>query len=146
MRSSSRATAASIGAEVAPAMNQSPVESPAGRGSALPPDAWRREAVIVIDANARVVEWNAAAGLMFGIGREEAIGRSVGTMIIPDANRDGHRANWAALHAADAPAEWSFEALTLLARGEEVPVGVRVTRIGAEAPHFILSVRDMSGR
>jgi PAS domain S-box-containing protein len=127
-------------------MNQSPVESPAGRGTALPPDAWRREAVIVIDANARVVEWNAAASLMFGIGRREAIGRSIGTMIVPDAGRDGHRANWEALRAAGAPAEWSFEALTLLARGEEIPVGVRVTRIGAEAPHFILSVRDMSGR
>ncbi len=127
-------------------MNQSPVESPAGRGSALPPDAWRREAVIVIDASARVVEWNAAASLMFGFGRDEAIGRPVGTMIVPDASRDGHLAHWDALRAEGAPAEWSFEALTMLARGEEVPVGVRVTRIGAESPHFILSVRDMSGR
>jgi PAS domain S-box-containing protein len=127
-------------------MNESPVESPAGRGSALPPDAWRREAVIVIDSSARVVEWNAAAGLMFGVGRREAIGRSVGTMIVPETSRDGHRAHWDALRAEGAPAEWSFEALTLLARGEEIPVGVRVTRIGLEAPHFILSVRDMSGR
>jgi PAS domain S-box-containing protein len=127
-------------------MNQSPVESPAGRGSALPPDAWRREAVIVIDSSAKVVEWNAAASLMFGFGRNEAIGRGIGTMIIPETNRDGHRARWDALRAEGAPAEWSFEALSMLARGEEVPVGVRVTRIGAEAPHFVLSVRDMSGR
>jgi PAS domain S-box-containing protein len=127
-------------------MNQSPVESPAGRGSALPPDAWRREAVIVIDANARVVEWNAAASLMFGYGRSEAIGRSIGQMIIPEGNRDPHRARWDALRAEGAPAEQIFEALTMLARGEEVPVVVRVTRIGAEEPHFILSVRDMSGR
>jgi PAS domain S-box-containing protein len=127
-------------------MNQSPVESLAGRGPALPPDAWRREAVIVIDASARVVEWNAAASLMFGFGRQEAIGRSIGQMIIPETARDGHRAHWDALRADGAPAEWSFEALTMLARGEEVPVGVRVTRIGAESPHFILLVRDMSGR
>ncbi|HKZ13622.1 MAG TPA: EAL domain-containing protein [Solirubrobacterales bacterium] len=127
-------------------MNQSPVESHAGRGSALPPDAWRREAVIVIDSGARVVEWNAAASLMFGVGRQEAIGRHVGTMIVPAARCDGHQAHWDALRADGAPAEWSFEALTMLARGEEVPVGVRVTRIGAESPHFILSVRDKSGR
>jgi PAS domain S-box-containing protein len=127
-------------------MNESPVESPAGRGSALPPEAWRREAVIVIDASARVVEWNAAASLMFGYGRQDAIGRSIGEMIVPETHRDPHRAHWEALRADGAPAEWSFEALTMLARGEEVPAVVRVTRIGAEAPHFILSVRDMSGR
>jgi hypothetical protein len=76
MRRSRRATVTSIGAQVAPAMNQSPVESPPRR------------------------------------------------------------------QLGGAPAEWSFEALTLLARGEEIPVGVRVTRVGAEAPHFILAVRD----
>jgi PAS domain S-box-containing protein len=119
-----------------------PVLSPAsidaaghGFGTALPADAWRREAVIVIDADARVVEWNAAASLMFGYGRGEAIGRSIGQMIIPEGNRDPHRARWDALRADGAPAEWIFEALTMLARGEEVPVVVRVTR-----------VRDMSGR
>jgi PAS domain S-box-containing protein len=127
-------------------MNESPVESPAGRGSALPPDAWRREAVIVIDASARVVEWNAAASLMFGFGRHEAIGRSIGAMIIPEAGRDGHRQRWEELRGPGTRREWSFEALTMLARGEEVPVGVRVTRIGAEAPHFVISIRDMSGR
>jgi PAS domain S-box-containing protein len=127
-------------------MNPYPVESPAGRGSALPPDAWRREAVIVIDSRAKVVEWNAAASLMFGFGRDQAIGRAVGSMIIPEAHRQGHRANWEALRADGAPAEWSFESLTLLARGEEVPVGVRVTRVGTESPHFVISLRDMSGR
>jgi PAS domain S-box-containing protein len=83
---------------------------------------------------------------MFGFGRQEAVGRHVGTMIVPETSRDGHRAHWDALRADGAPAEWSFEALTMLARGEEVPVGVRVTRIGAESPHFILSMRDKSGR
>jgi PAS domain S-box-containing protein len=127
-------------------MNQYPVESSAGRGSALPPDAWRREAVIVIDSSAKVVEWNAAASLMFGFGREDAIGSGVGSLIVPDSGRDGHLERWRELRSADHRREWSFEALTLLARGEEIPVGVRVTRIGAEPPHFVISIRDMSGR
>ncbi len=127
-------------------MKPLPVESPAGRGSALPPDAWRREAVIVIDSSTRVVEWNAAASLLFGVGRKEAIGRPVGTMISTEQSRNGHRAHWEELRAPGAPAEFRFEALTMQARGEEVPVVVRVTRIGVEEPHFILSVRDMSGR
>jgi PAS domain S-box-containing protein len=127
-------------------MNPYPVESPAGHGSALPPDAWRREAVIVIDSSARVVEWNAAASLMFGLGREVAIGSGIGSLIVPDTGRDGHRERWAELRAAGERREWHFEALTLLARGEEIPVGVRVTRIGSEAPHFVISIRDMSGR
>jgi PAS domain S-box-containing protein len=127
-------------------MNPYPVESPPGRGSALPPDAWRREAVVVIDSSARVVEWNAAASVMFGLGREVAIGSGIGSLIVPDTGRDGHRERWAQLLASDAQREWRFESLTLLARGEEIPVGVRVTRIGAESPHFVISIRDMSGR
>jgi PAS domain S-box-containing protein len=126
-------------------MNSSPVESPAARSS-LPADAWRREAVIVIDERARVVEWNAAASLMFGVGREQAIGRGIATMIVPEQGRDGHRERWEELRDPGSPTERRFEALTLLARGEEIPVVVRVTRIGAETPHFIISVRDMSGR
>lgn len=127
-------------------MNQSQVESLARSGTALPPDAWRREAVIVIDEFGRVVEWNAGAGLLFGVRREEAIGRRIGAMIVPEAGRDGHRQRWDELQADDTRGEWSFEAITMLARGEEVPVVVRVTRIGTQSPHFVLAVRDLSGR
>ncbi len=115
--------------------------------AALPPDAWRREAVIVVDERGRVVEWNAAAGLMFGVGRAEALGRGVATMLIPEAGRDGHLERWEEMRTAAGPGgEWSFDAITLLARGEEVPVTARVTRIGSMPPHFIVSVRDLSGR
>jgi PAS domain S-box-containing protein len=130
-----------------------PVLSPAsidaaghGFGTALPADAWRREAVIVIDESARVVEWNADACLMFGFGRDQAIGRGIGTLVIPENGRDGHRARWEELRAARGGGEWTFDAITMLARGEEVPVTVRVTRIGGPAPSFVVSVRDMSGR
>jgi PAS domain S-box-containing protein len=127
-------------------MNPFSVDSPVGSAPALPADAWRREAMIVIDDYGRVVEWDATAAILFGVDREEAIGRRIGVMLIPDSGRDGHRRRWDELRADEAHDEWSFEALTMLARGEEIPVGVRVTRIGAEAPHFILAVRDMSGR
>ena len=130
-------------------MNALPVEPSAGRVAALPPDAWRREAVIVLDQRARVVEWNAAASLMFGFHRDQALGRPVGTLVTPEAGRDDHRERWDEIRSGGdrgTRAEWLFEAITMLARGEEVPVTARVTRIGGETPHFVISIRDLSGR
>jgi PAS domain S-box-containing protein len=112
-----------------------------------PFDAWRREAVVVLDDRARVVEWNAAATAMFGPRRDEVIGRSVGPVLIPDVGRQHHRARWQdVLDAAEPRREWVFEPVTMLARGEEIPVSARVTRIGASAPHFVVSIRDLSAR
>jgi PAS domain S-box-containing protein len=117
------------------------------RGIQLPPEVWRREAVLVLDEMARVVEWNATATVLFGYRRDDVIGRSIGPLLIPDNGREAHRRRWEEMKSAPAGRrEWSFEAITMLARGEEIPVSARVTRLGAASPHFVAAVCDLSGR
>jgi PAS domain S-box-containing protein len=119
----------------------------APRRAPLPSEVWRREAVLVLDERARVVEWTAAATVLFGYHRDDALGRNVGTLLIPNSGRAAHRRRWQEVLSAPAPRrEWSFEAITMLARGEEIPVSTRVTRLGAAAPHFVVAVSDLSGR
>ena len=50
------------------------------------------DAVIVIDVEGRVTEWNAQAHTMFGWSREEVIGESLSSKIIPVQYRDAHEA------------------------------------------------------
>ncbi|MBS1863740.1 MAG: PAS domain S-box protein [Actinobacteria bacterium] len=49
------------------------------------------DAVLVLDAAERVVEWSAAAAELFGIGREEALGRDLVELIVPAAMREDVR-------------------------------------------------------
>ena len=50
------------------------------------------DAIIGMDAEGRVTEFNPAAERMFGYRAAEAIGRELADLIIPAALRDGHRA------------------------------------------------------
>lgn len=49
------------------------------------------DAVLVLDASERVVEWSGAAEELFGIGRDEAIGRDLVELIVPASMRDDVR-------------------------------------------------------
>ena len=48
------------------------------------------DAVIVMDAEGQVTDWNAQAHAMFGWSRDEAIGQSLSTMIIPARFQQAH--------------------------------------------------------
>jgi PAS domain S-box-containing protein len=48
-------------------------------------------AVIVIDSDGRITDWNPRAESMFGWTREEAIGRELAELVIPEPLREGHR-------------------------------------------------------
>ena len=106
------------------------------RCASLPPAAWRREAVLVLDEARRVVEWNAAATMMFGLHRDDALGREVGSILLREERHADLRRRWEnLLTAAISDREWTFEAFTILARGEEVPISGRVTRVGMTHHH-----------
>ena len=47
-----------------------------------------------MDAKGRIVEWNPAAEQTFGYAREEAIGRSLAELMIPERLRQAHKAAW----------------------------------------------------
>ncbi len=48
------------------------------------------DAVITIDEGGAVIEFNEAAEAMFGYSRDEALGQSIGALIVPDAIRARH--------------------------------------------------------
>jgi PAS domain-containing protein len=50
------------------------------------------EAFVSMDAERRIVEWNARAAEMFGCDRSDAIGMTVAEAIITPAQREAHRA------------------------------------------------------
>lgn len=50
-----------------------------------------RESLIVTDKLGKVVEWDAAATLMFGWSADEAIGEDVSELIVPQELRQAHR-------------------------------------------------------
>jgi PAS domain S-box-containing protein len=60
-----------------------------------PPDdifEFAHEAYVSMDAEGRIVGWNAQAEAMFGYPRDEAIGMTVAETIVPPALRERHRA------------------------------------------------------
>ncbi|MGV3553156.1 PAS domain S-box protein [Rhizobium sp.] len=50
------------------------------------------EAIVIIDGEGHVVDFNPAAEKLFGYQRAEAIGREIGSLIIPDRHRAAHDA------------------------------------------------------
>jgi PAS domain S-box-containing protein len=50
------------------------------------------DAVVVLDGDGVVVGWNEVATLTFGWTAAEAIGRSMGDLIVPLQHREAHRA------------------------------------------------------
>jgi PAS domain S-box-containing protein len=52
------------------------------------------DAIVVIDDDGNVIEFNPAAERMFGYARAEALGRDLGTLVVPPALREAH---WAGI-------------------------------------------------
>lgn len=48
------------------------------------------DAVVIIGLDGKVVEWSASAESLFGWKKQEAVGRLLGTLIVPPAQRDAH--------------------------------------------------------
>jgi len=49
-----------------------------------------QDAVIWIDTNSKIVEWNRSAESVFGFKRVDVLGRSLTNTIIPDHHRENH--------------------------------------------------------
>ncbi|NOS77361.1 MAG: PAS domain S-box protein [Nitrospira sp.] len=48
------------------------------------------DAVVMMDREGRIIEWNRPAELIFGWSRQEALGRNLGETIVPPALREAH--------------------------------------------------------
>lgn len=107
------------------------------------------DAVITMDGDGMVVDFNPAAAEMFGYEREHAEGRELAELIIPEDLRDAHRR---ALGHFLETGEGNIvgrrlELSAVRASGEEFPVELAVIALATrEAPIFAGFVRDITER
>ncbi|WP_395702679.1 PAS domain S-box protein, partial [Aquabacterium sp.] len=106
-------------------------------------------ALVVADAQGRIVEFNPAAEQMFGVARQAAVGRPVSDVIIPQRYRAAHEAGMRRIGAGE-PARLigkRVEMQALRADGVEFPVEMLLWRadVAGEA-HFTASLVDLSER
>ncbi len=105
------------------------------------------DAVIGIDHEGRVVEFNPAAERLFGYSREEAVGRELAALIVPPQLQERHRRGLAR-HLATGEATILGRRVEMPARrkdGEEILVELAITRIDRDGPpRFTAYLRDVT--
>jgi PAS domain S-box-containing protein len=104
------------------------------------------DAVILMDADGLVIDWNAAAEAVFGWRRADVIGRELAELVVPGALRDAHRNGLRRYLETSEPTILGrrVELAALRADGTEFPVELTVTRLPVEEPAvFAGFVRDL---
>ncbi|MCA1599356.1 MAG: diguanylate cyclase, partial [Chloroflexi bacterium] len=107
------------------------------------------DAIVTMDHQGTVLEWNAAAEATFGYNRAEAIGRELAALIIPPATREAHRHGLARVLATGEGALLGrrTEMTAIHADGAEFPVELAIGQIGGEDPPLYTAyIRDISER
>ena len=107
-------------------------------------------AIIMMDTEGIITEWNPAAQTMFGYAREQVIGRELAEVIVPLSLRSRHNAAFAR-HLRTGESRilgQRIEVSALRADGSEFPVELAIARHDSEgeAPIFISFLRDISAR
>ena len=107
------------------------------------------DAIVMMDHEGRIVEFNPAAERTFGYSRAEALGREMAALIIPPEWRDQHRAGLAAyLATGDGPLLGQrIEVTALRADGALFPVEFAITPIPLDGPPLFAGyIRDITER
>jgi PAS domain S-box-containing protein len=107
------------------------------------------DAIIGMDHEGVVTEFNPAAERTFGYSRNEAIGRELADLLIPLGLRGSHRGGLARyLATGEGPfIDRRIETTASHADGREFPVEVSITRVpGDDPPRFTGFVRDLTAR
>ena len=128
--------------QVEEALRESEARKRAILGSAM-------DCIMTIDHEGLVVDWNPAAEKTFGYTQEEAIGREMAALIIPQRFRKQHRQGLAR-YLASGKARVMGQRLELSAQrsdGTEFPVELTITGIELKgAPMFTGYLRDITER
>ena len=107
------------------------------------------DAVVVMNPDGLVADWNSCAEGMFGWLREEAVGRPMADLIIPPALRDAH---WRGLSRYLATGEavilrQRVEVVAVRKDGREIPIELAITPTRTDgALQFLGFLRDISER
>ena len=107
------------------------------------------DCVITMDHHGSVVDFNPAAEATFGYSRDEAVGRPLVELIVPQSLRDKHRAGLRRYLATREPEILNrrLELEGCRADGTTFPVELTITRIGrSEPPLFAGFLRDITER
>lgn len=107
------------------------------------------DCIVVIDEAGRVLEFNPAAEATFGYARDEALGRSIGDLIVPERLRARHHAGLARYVAGESAQFVGRRAeLPAMRRdGSEFPAEITVTEVLAGGRRvFTATMRDLSAR
>jgi PAS domain S-box-containing protein len=105
------------------------------------------DAVIVVDDEGRVVTMNASAEAMFGYSKSEAIGRSIGSLIVPDRHRQAHETGMARYRATGVPHVLGRR-VEMDARhkdGTIIAIELAITEVNLpDGRYFTANLRDLS--
>lgn len=107
------------------------------------------DAVISIDHDGRVIEWNRQAEALFGWPRQEVLNRSLASTIVPERYRDRHRSGLTKfIRTGDGPfLNQRVEIEGLHRSGREIPIELTITPVPV-ADHYVFSalIRDIGER
>jgi PAS domain S-box-containing protein len=107
------------------------------------------DAIVSIDHEGKIIEWNPAAEKIFGYSRALALGRNMAELIMPRSAVEAHRAGFTRFLTSgrDRMLGQRTETAAMRANGAEFPVEVTVTRIpGDEPPTYTAYIRDITER
>src|SRR2546430_5440815 len=107
------------------------------------------DCIITMDAAGRVVEFNPAAERVFGFSHEEAIGKELAELIIPEHMREQHRRGLAHfLKTGEGPVIGKrIEISGLRKNGSEILVELAITALKIDSsPVFTAYLRDITER
>lgn len=107
------------------------------------------DAIVLMDAEGRILDFNHAAELAFGYARSEVIGRKLGDTLVPLSLRAAHDRGLARYVATERPVVLGqrLELSAIRKDGTEFPVEVAVVRIRSDGPPvFTGYIRDITER
>ena len=105
------------------------------------------DAIVAMDAQGRILEFNRAAEEMFGYQRDEVLGAPLAEKIVPPDLRSNHVDGLALRLRENRGSILGLRVRTAAMRadGEEFPVELTVTRLEREDPPLFMGfIRDMS--
>ncbi|MEM7163767.1 MAG: PAS domain S-box protein, partial [Bacteroidota bacterium] len=105
------------------------------------------DAVILIDAESKVTEWNQQAVSLFGFSQTEAIGVPLSTLIIPKQYRDAHAQGMKHYHnTGEGPVlNKRIEITAIDKRGKEFPIELSIIPMDIRGEKFFSAfLRDIS--
>jgi PAS domain S-box-containing protein len=103
------------------------------------------DAVITIDAEGRVLQFNRAAEATFGYSGTDVLGRELAELVVPPGQREAHRSALTRVASGGSPRilDTRVRMPALRADGSEIPVEVTVTQVDRNPIRFTAWIRDL---